>query len=137
MDLRMSQLRRIIVRCKVCKSDPHAEGCPVVRLEKLMELNRYIDCPACNARGVGVNPRDYYECRFCHEQFTTNAGFCRADDKFYYLDDPRASDLIPVKKLPNKGDGNFPIDKAIEEVRDTIKKLTAKKSKRSVKKRKK
>ena len=131
----MTQSMRLIFRCNVCKSDPHEEGCPVVHLERLNEMNRHISCPACNACGVGVNSRDYYECRSCHTQFTSGGGTTPADDVIYYLDDPKAADLILVKKLPNKGDGNFPIDKKIEEVRDEIKRLTVKKPKRGMKKR--
>ncbi len=136
-NLGMRITERIIIRCHVCGSDPHAEGCPVPRLEKLSELNRHIECPVCHAHEVGINAVDYYECRSCHVQFTSGAGTLPADDKIHYLDDPKAIDLVPVRRLPNGGNGDFPLDKSIMEVRDEIKRLTAKKRKRGTKKRKK
>lgn len=138
MNLGISANVRVIVRCNVCKSDPHTEWCPVPRLERLHELNRHIECPICNEQGIGINILDFYECRLCHAQFTSGTG-ANLNEKaaIFILEDLKTGGLKTVVRLPNKGNGDFPLDKAIEKVQKEIKHLTAKKRKRGMKKRKK
>jgi hypothetical protein len=63
-------------------------------VEKLRK-QRVIDiqCPACQAQQIGTNAGGLYECRYCHTQY--KAGMKSA--------------------LPNKGLGDFPGDKSLEE----------------------
>jgi hypothetical protein len=60
---------------------------------------------------------DFFECRLCHVQFcrSENPGF-----RIIYLDDSHERDLIVVYVRPDKGDGNFPIDRSLKKLEETL-----------------
>jgi len=110
------------MRCPICKNDLHAhdDSCPFKYQEVPRAENRHLECPLCRAHAVGVNKSDLYECRDCHEQFTTGAWYEAADKNRYFLDDSRLSDLVEVIHMDQKGAGDFPIDKKLAEVDEEI-----------------
>ncbi len=117
--------RAAIRRCMICNSDPHSDGCPLTQLARLQQENRHLECPLCKAHAVGVNEADFYECRVCHEQFTSGAVYVVVDKNRYYLDDCREPDLVEVMHLDSKGDGDFPIDKKLAKLGEEIERRKA------------
>jgi len=118
--------------CPVCGAhDGHYDGCEKAAMEELRERIVNLPCPKCGKGKVGVNETDYYECRSCHTQFSTSGIVDCADPERTQLLDERHDQIIPVLVLQRKGDGKFPLDQALEELRKRL----AKRSRTSRRKR--
>ena len=118
------------IRCSFCNSaDKHEPYCPMGILKKLTDLQRFIECPACLEKQVDVNSSDFYECRSCNTQFTTGDLFANEDTcSSTMLDDPRREDLVRVLILPDKGIGDFPLDRRVEKARQAYERACAESS---------
>ena len=115
----------IAIACPVCGSkDGHNPGCLQVQLQRLLDQQKHIQCPECDAMDVGVNNDDFYECRQCHTQYTTGKNYADADAKKAYLildmDAPIAQGVATVAILPTKGTGQFRLDQEIEKIQEAI-----------------
>lgn len=112
---------KIALKCPLCDSDSeeHKPGCLYAELERYRLTQRYLTCPTCRARKVGVNSSDFYECRDCHTQYSRGI-HPEHDQNKTLLDDPIEADMFWVVTLSEKGQGDFPIDKAIERVNAQI-----------------
>lgn len=107
------------IKCPVCgQKEGHAPGCLQAQLDHLLTLQRHMPCPKCGERQVAVNSDDFFECRKCNTQFSTSAA--EKDAPWHFLDDPRSFDLLVAAELSQKGHGNFPLDKKIEEITEQI-----------------
>lgn len=117
MGMRLHQVQR----CSACEGtlNDHDEGCPRAQVDFWEERQRRIPCPTQCGGTVGVNKQDYYECRNCGIQFTSGCGAPEGAEK-YFLDDPKASDLVMVQVLPNKGSGEFPVDEELKRAQEVL-----------------
>ena len=125
--MRMISGPSIKIRC-ICgsNSDEHAPGCPQAALKGLVIRQRHIPCPKCDHLAVDVNAMDYYECRNCHRQFTI-ADMLAGNPERLFIDDPKKSDICVVVEFPNKGKGDFPLDREISKARAAYEKAVRKK----------
>lgn len=108
---------RMRLLCTICAQDmdDHAETCPQGQMQRLV-ANRIIHkCPDCYKWTLEKNRGDFLECRKCREVFTL--GMCAPYDVetlprvIIFTRDDQA---LNAARFPEKGDGDFPIDEAIE-----------------------
>lgn len=123
MRLSLRPTQRLAIRCTICNGDgEHTDDCPFTRLEALRKKQKRIQCPTCGASAVDVNAEDYYECRQCHTQY------CRAEHPLLPVtgekkqliideDAPIMEGFRTVHVLVDKGNGKFPSDEAVENLR--------------------
>jgi len=113
---------RLTVPCGVCGShDGHESDCELKAIQELHKRNTYINCPKCHEGKVGLNKDDFYECRACRTQFTTNPGVVDTENpERVILLDYKNDRPIDVLVFQLKGRGEFPIDEAIVELRQRI-----------------
>ncbi len=106
--------------CEACGEhyQEHAADCPRGAIIALCEQFLHLRCPACNEHHVERNNDDWLECERCHAQFATGLGIPYDADKL-----PRETiiDLVHnrtwnVVRLPDKGDGHFPLRTRIAEL---------------------
>ena len=120
-EMEMIMVMRQVMPCDICGwSDGHGPDCELQKIQELQERNVYIDCPKCNERAVGLNQSDFYECRLCHTQFSTSGLVDCEEPEEATLIDLQNDRAIPVRVIKKEGCGEFPIDKAIEDLRKII-----------------
>lgn len=112
---------RCIQRCIHCGcSEGHDENCPLGQLENLrdyeLKSSRIAKCPECSG-SASVNQTDYYECRSCHMQYCT--GRHRGVGPVLLLD-VLGQGMVQARALTEKGTGNFPLDKRIQELEAVV-----------------
>lgn len=130
--------------CEICNSEIVADDsgelvytcafpCPSKILNELNTFTRTKTirhgCPECYKEDVGLNSSDFYECRSCNTQFT----ICGSEEwrRTYLIDEKKMDDafeaIIPVRVMPELGQGDFPaeewISKRIRKVEKAKKKL--------------
>ena len=107
--------------CPVCGFHKgHYDGCEKAAMEELQKRIVNLPCPKCSRGKVGVNETDYYECRACHTQFSTSGIVdCENPDRTLLLD-ARHDQIIPVLVLQRNGEGKFPLDQALKELRERL-----------------
>ena len=116
------------IPCSACGApEGHTPECPKPKLEALHSQNHHLDCPKCGAAQVGVNLMDLYECRVCHTQYSSADGiYDHENPEMTQIFDTKTDKLYTVSVYEKKGDGNFPIDAAIEELRKQIRRAVRK-----------
>ncbi len=120
LGLRQGLSCRTSLECSICGCyDGHDESCPMGLLERLEERHPFIQCPACSgSKGLMKNASDWLECRDCHTQFSLSG---------QPVDESQCSWLVIAGeerrafKLTEKGKGDFPYDRRMEDLRKQIK----------------
>ena len=114
--------------CEVCDHpiSDHAPSCLCRQIDEIEAQVMRATCPICHKNAVGVNENDYLECRECSAQFSSSefvAGHDPALLKRAVVIDWNRDKFTNVLVLPEKGDGNFPIDETVKRLRNEIEKL--------------
>ena len=113
----------LLSKCPKCgQSNGHSSDCVYGKIERLESKARHIACPNCRKNTVGLNADDFWECRECHTQYTSSPATADSDDcveKLLVIDlnAPIHQGCQRVLELKTKGEGNFPLDHEIEELR--------------------
>ena len=121
MGYRMEHRMRLL--CVICGQDmdDHAETCPQGQMDRLVKSRIIHKCPDCHKWTLEKNRGDFLECRKCREVFTL--GLCAPYDVeklprvVIFTQDDQA---LNAARFPEKGDGDFPIDEAIERIGSAI-----------------
>lgn len=143
MGLKLSHRLALQIECDCCEGymgagtgDPsdHAPSCPRAALQRLYQPcgRHLLWCPECHAVAVEVNTGDFFECRECATQYSR--GITPGHDpetlKEHHFIDEDGDEYIPVRVLPEKGDGEFRFDKIVEKYTKQIEVWRARKEKR-------
>tara|TARA_Y100000310_G_scaffold176752_1_gene176863 strand:+ start:313 stop:708 length:396 start_codon:yes stop_codon:yes gene_type:complete len=124
MSMGITQSQR--VNCPECdQPEEHASGCTYGQIELLASKQRHIQCPNCQKRAVDENADGFWECRECNTQYTSS--HLTVDTAEHTetmlvvdLDAPIGEGVQTVLQMQAKGEGNFPHDKKLEELRKQI-----------------
>lgn len=118
---------RLCMKCGICSEPiPHEEHsqCPRAQIERLVQAQdvERLPCPKCQGL-VQINLNDYYECRRCHRQYSRagiNPGVANTSalERVFLL---RENEAIQAVILPEKGSGQFRVDREIQAIRELIK----------------
>lgn len=113
----------IHILCQACGKpwDEHEPECPRGKIIRLMDTEEiHAKCPLCRG-ALAVNTSDFFECRECHAQFCTGYGGGVDPDEApqHFLlggigQDFGCLDGKKVVELPDKGTGEFRLDRAVE-----------------------
>lgn len=119
MGLGLSLGLRVYQKCSLCDgtTDEHNAGCPFAQLQVLEDSRPAITCPKCNKGSVEINTGDYYECRECATQFTRAEQGIEEEVIFV---DWKHDTTLRVAVLPDKGRGEFKIDRDLARVQKII-----------------
>lgn len=108
--------------CDLCNgtTEIHHIDCPRLKLRTAEENIKKIRCPICKENNMDVNLDRFYECRSCHRVFAQGtirreSGYVKI--KIYFIHDPEEKVVFFVKE---NGDGNFPKDKLILDLKLNI-----------------
>lgn len=110
-----------ILRCKHCRKSisEHSPDCPQGRYDTLVARRKLCACPVCKEGPVELNKGDYFECHSCKTQFSRARRDQHANPRFY-LDFPDGSDFVDVVAIEGKGEGDFPLHKALLELEQLL-----------------
>ena len=111
--------------CTVCGQsvEEHAPDCLFRRVAELEDAAMRAQCPICHQNSVGINEKDYFECRACHAQFCSSEfvpGHDPALLKEAVVINWQEDSYVKVLVLPEKGDGKFPLDEALAKIREQL-----------------
>lgn len=127
------ELRQLCVICDQDMND-HAATCPQGQMQRLTDNRIVHKCPDCHKWSLEKNRGDFLECRKCREVFTL--GLCAPYDVetlprvIIFTRDDQA---LNAARFPEKGDGDFPIDEAIERLGSAVDRAREEATKRGAK----
>lgn len=111
----MKTSKRPAFPCTFCHStNGHTENCPEQLIKELSREKLHIHCSECGRNRVELNESDYFECEYCHAQFTTDLNTDAPTYKTVTLfnDKRTAGEALVMKE---RGKGKFRVGRAIAE----------------------
>lgn len=107
--------------CRICNESvsDHAEDCPYKQLENIDGNRPNIQCCKCGGR-VEANTSDYYECRMCNTQYSRSGFHEDLGWEKTVLIDLGKDEAITVLVMPDKGRGEFKVDRDMARVQRLI-----------------